>query len=93
MSEDYPGATDLAAGMRRRWPWLSREQAWVLACIKIRPDRNKGARHVGWDAKRRPLIESGVYGKATLTAQLKNGNPTEPTKPLTIFSTDEKTAA
>jgi hypothetical protein len=60
MSEDYPGATDLATTMRGRWPWLSREQAWVLACIKIRPDRNENARHIGWDARRRPLMANAL---------------------------------
>lgn len=89
-SPDYPGATDLAAGMRRRWPWLSREQAWVLACIKIRPDRNSGARHIGWDAKRRPLIERDEFGTKKLSAQLRGGNPTEPTPPFTLF--EEKAA-
>lgn len=92
MSEDYPGAYELAANMRRRWPWLSREQAWVLACIKIRPDRNREARHIGWDAMRRPLIERNEFGREVLTAQLRNGNPTEPKSPLTRFAADEQVA-
>jgi hypothetical protein len=85
MSEDYPGATDLAAAMRRRWPWLSDQQAYILACIKIRPDRNQDAKHVGWDAKRRPLIETKQFGTVKQHAQLRNGNPTDPSRPLTLF--------
>jgi hypothetical protein len=87
MSEDYPGATDLATTMRGRWPWLSREQAWVLACIKIRPDRNENARHIGWDARRRPLIETDRLGTVNRHAQLRNGSPTTPKGPLTLFET------
>lgn len=87
MSEDYPGADQLAANMRRRWPWLSREQAWVLACIKIRPDRNSNAVHVGWDAMRRPVISRDTFGTKSVHAQLRNGNPTDPKHPLTIFET------
>jgi hypothetical protein len=85
MSDDYPGATELAANMRRRWPWLSREQAWVLACIKIRPDRNRGAEHVGWDAMRRPLIQTWQSDGWVLHAQLRNGNPTDPKPPMSLF--------
>lgn len=90
MSEDYPGANELAARMRRRWPWISREQAWVLACIKIRPDRNKYAKHIGWDAMRRPLIETENYGSVLRHAQLRNGNPTDPKGPLTLFQSLEE---
>ena len=88
MNEDYPGADKLAANMRRRWPWISREQAWVLACIKIRPDRNKGATHIGWDSKRRPLIEVKEFGTYKCHAQLRNGNPTDALKPFTIFEAE-----
>jgi hypothetical protein len=92
MSEDYPGAYELAANMRRRWPWLSREQAWVLACIKIRPDRNQEAKHIGWDAMRRPLIESNRFGTPQRHAQLRNGNAGEPKKPVTLFDSAEQVA-
>jgi len=89
---DYPGASELAANMRRRWPWLSREQAWVLACIKIRPDRNQEAKHIGWDAMRRPLIETNQYGTMHQHAQLRNGNPGNPKAPLTLFGNVEQAA-
>lgn len=91
-SEDYPGAEMLAANMRRRWPWLSKHQAYVMACIKIRPDRNRNGMHVGWDAMRRPVVETDremANTRPRLIATLRNGNSTDPKYPITYLEAEE----
>jgi len=78
-SPDYPGAKDLARKLRDKYPHINNRQAYVMACVQIRPDRNSGSKFVGWDQRRRPVFEDK---DGHFIATNKSGNPSEPEFPV-----------
>jgi N-acetyl-anhydromuramyl-L-alanine amidase AmpD len=80
-SPDYPGITNLTKEIRQKYPHLTRQQAYVMAAVEIRPDRNSDSRFVGWDAKNRPVFERVEFGTTRLSAQTRSGDPTTPAQP------------
>jgi hypothetical protein len=91
-SPDYPGIDERTNALRREFPWLTRQQAYVMAAVEIRPDRNQNSMFIGWDAQRRPVFERNEFGVLRTSAQLKNGNPTEPAEPIERVRPDFETA-
>lgn len=79
-SPDYPGAYKLARELRHKFPHINRRQAYIMACVQIRPDRNSDSKFVGWDQKLRPVFQER---DGRFLATMKSGNPTEPTFPIT----------
>lgn len=78
VNPDYPGIDEKTDDLRKAFSHLTRQQAYVMAAVEIRPDRNADARFVGWDRKKRPVFEEDSFGKPRRFATQKNGNPTEP---------------
>lgn len=81
-SPDYPGSTERARQLRAKYPFLSARQAFSMACIEIRPDRNGGAHLVGFDARNRPVYEREEYGRTRRNAHTKGADPCDVTEPV-----------
>lgn len=79
---EYPGLAAKTKELRRKYPHVSRQQAHVMAATAIAPERNSGAKFIGWDQKRRPVFERTEYGKIRIHAQTKAGDPTESALPI-----------
>lgn len=87
-SPDYPGSTERARQLRRKYPHISAAQAFSMACIEIRPDRNAGAHLIGFDARQRPVYERTEYGRVRRNAHTKGAAPADVTEPVTPIKPD-----
>lgn len=81
-SPDYPGARQYARDIKREFPQLSDSQAYRMACIAIRPDRNGHAQFVGFDATDRPVYESEEYGSTRRNVHTRSGGIAEVKYPV-----------
>jgi hypothetical protein len=81
-SPDYPGQTTRTKQLMAKYPFLSRRQAFAMASIEIRPDRNAGARLVGFDARNRPVYEREEHGRMRRNAHTKGADPCDVTEPV-----------
>lgn len=81
-SPDYPGQTIRTRQLRAKYPHLSQRQAYAMASIEIRPDRNSGARLIGFDAKNRPVYERTEYGRVRRNAHTRGGDATDVIDPV-----------